>query len=84
MNISDPLGDMLTRIRNAQMRGMTKVVTPASKLRVRVLDVLALEGYIQRLPAPRSMPRVRFRCTRCAPTSITAPPKLRPPTASSA
>jgi small subunit ribosomal protein S8 len=34
MNISDPLGDMLTRIRNAQMRGMTKVVTPASKLRI--------------------------------------------------
>ena len=47
MNISDPLGDMLTRIRNAQMRGMTKVVTPASKLRVRVLDVLAHEGYIR-------------------------------------
>jgi small subunit ribosomal protein S8 len=47
MNISDPLGDMLTRIRNAQMRGMSKVVSPASKMRARVLDVLADEGYIR-------------------------------------
>ena len=47
MNISDPLGDMLTRIRNAQMRGMSKVVTPSSKLRVRVLDVLIEEGFIR-------------------------------------
>lgn len=47
MNLSDPLGDMLTRIRNAQMRKMTKVVTPASKLRERVLDVLIDEGYIR-------------------------------------
>ncbi|MEL6244671.1 MAG: 30S ribosomal protein S8 [Pseudomonadota bacterium] len=47
MNISDPLGDMLTRIRNAQMRGMTRVSTPASKLRVRVLEVLEAEGYIR-------------------------------------
>jgi small subunit ribosomal protein S8 len=47
MNISDPLGDMLTRIRNAQLRGMSKVVTPASKLRARVLDVLTDEGYIR-------------------------------------
>lgn len=47
MNISDPLGDMLTRIRNAQMRGMNKVSSPASKLRGRVLDVLIKEGYIR-------------------------------------
>lgn len=47
MAISDPLGDMLTRIRNAQMRGMDKVITPASKLRARVLDVLQGEGYIR-------------------------------------
>ena len=47
MAISDPLGDMLTRIRNAQMRGMDKVVTPASKLRARVLEVLKGEGYIR-------------------------------------
>jgi small subunit ribosomal protein S8 len=47
MSINDPLGDMLSRIRNAQMRHKTKVKTPASKLRERVLDVLAEEGYIR-------------------------------------
>lgn len=47
MTMSDPLGDMLTRIRNAQMRGKSIVGTPASKLRGWVLDVLADEGYIR-------------------------------------
>ncbi len=47
MNLNDPLGDMLTRIRNAQMRGRASVATPASKLRARVLDVLQSEGYIR-------------------------------------
>jgi len=47
MTMSDPLGDMLTRIRNAQLRGKSKVVTPASKLRGWVLDVLAEEGFIR-------------------------------------
>jgi small subunit ribosomal protein S8 len=47
MTVSDPLGDMLTRIRNAQMRNRSKVVTPASKLRERVLEVLREEGYIR-------------------------------------
>jgi small subunit ribosomal protein S8 len=47
MSINDPLGDMLARIRNAQMRHKVKVTTPASKLRERVLDVLAEEGYIR-------------------------------------
>ncbi len=45
--MNDPLGDMLTRIRNAQMRGKSTVLTPASKLRAWVLDVLADEGYIR-------------------------------------
>jgi len=45
--MNDPLGDMLTRIRNAQMRGKSTVITPASKLRAWVLDVLADEGYIR-------------------------------------
>ena len=45
--MNDPIGDMLTRIRNAQMRGKSTVLTPASKMRVRVLDVLASEGYIR-------------------------------------
>ncbi len=47
MAMNDPLGDMLTRIRNAQMRRRPKVTTPASGLRARVLDVLAEEGYIR-------------------------------------
>lgn len=47
MNLSDPLGDMLTRIRNAQMRNRPKVSTPASKLRERVLEVMKDEGYIR-------------------------------------
>jgi small subunit ribosomal protein S8 len=47
MNVNDPIGDMITRIRNAQMRNRSTVVTPASKLRARVLDVLVDEGYIR-------------------------------------
>jgi len=47
MAINDPIGDMLTRIRNAQMRGATKAVTPASTLRGWVLDVLQEEGFIR-------------------------------------
>ena len=45
--MNDPLGDMLTRIRNASMRGKSTVETPASKLRAWVLDVLQDEGYIR-------------------------------------
>ncbi|KKK58379.1 hypothetical protein LCGC14_3045020 [marine sediment metagenome] len=45
--MNDPIGDMLTRIRNSQMRGKSTVDTPASKLRAWVLDVLADEGYIR-------------------------------------
>ena len=47
MSMTDPLGDMLTRIRNAMLRKKGKVSTPASKLRARVLDVLQAEGYIR-------------------------------------
>ena len=47
MSINDPLGDMLTRIRNAQMRRKSKVSTPGSSLRKNVLDVLESEGYIR-------------------------------------
>jgi small subunit ribosomal protein S8 len=45
--MNDPIGDMLTRIRNGQMRGKGAVETPASKLRAWVLDVLSDEGYIR-------------------------------------
>ena len=47
MTMSDPLGDMLTRIRNAQMRKRSNVSTPGSTLRTRVLDVLESEGFIR-------------------------------------
>ncbi len=47
MSMTDPLGDMLTRIRNAQMRGKSKVLSPASKLRGNVLDVLQREGFLR-------------------------------------
>ena len=47
MTMSDPLGDMLTRIRNAQLRKSSKVSTPGSRLRQNVLDVLQSEGYIR-------------------------------------
>ncbi len=47
MSVTDPLGDMLTRIRNAQMRRKSKVSTPGSRLRGHVLDVLKDEGYIR-------------------------------------
>ena len=47
MSMNDPVGDMLARIRNAQMRNKSNVTTPASKLRGWVLDVLESEGYIR-------------------------------------
>ena len=47
MPVNDPIGDMLTRIRNSSLRGKSTVSTPASNLRARVLDVLLSEGYIR-------------------------------------
>ena len=47
MSMTDPLGDMLTRIRNGQQAKKDSILTPASKLRARVLDVLQREGYIR-------------------------------------
>ncbi|MGB7097793.1 MAG: 30S ribosomal protein S8 [Xanthobacteraceae bacterium] len=47
MPINDPLGDLLSRIRNAQMRNKSKVSSPSSKLRESVLEVLKTEGYIR-------------------------------------
>jgi small subunit ribosomal protein S8 len=46
MNFTDPIGDMLTRIRNAQMRALHNVIIPSSKFRSKILDVLKQEGYI--------------------------------------
>jgi small subunit ribosomal protein S8 len=45
--VNDPIGDMIARIRNAAMRKRSKVLTPASRMRERVLDVLQSEGYIR-------------------------------------
>ena len=47
MPMNDPLGDMISRIKNAQMRNKPKVSSPGSRLRVSVLDVLKSEGYIR-------------------------------------
>lgn len=47
MSVNDPIGDMLTRIRNAQERGKSKVAVPHSKLRENVLNVLQGEGFIR-------------------------------------
>ena len=46
MAIADPIGDMITRIRNAQMRQLNKVTIPNSKFRIKVLDILKQEGFI--------------------------------------
>jgi small subunit ribosomal protein S8 len=47
MAVNDPIGDMIARIRNAQMRSKPKVSMPGSKQRERVLEVLKDEGYIR-------------------------------------
>src|SRR3978361_1910439 len=47
MALNDPLGDMIARIHNAQMRAKAKVSTPSSRLRMNVLDVLKSEGFIR-------------------------------------
>ncbi|WP_029013617.1 30S ribosomal protein S8 [Niveispirillum irakense] len=59
MNLSDPLGDMLTRIRNGQKARMSVVNSPASKLRTNVLEVLKREGYIRGYSVEDVKPGVR-------------------------
>ena len=46
MTISDPIADMLTRVRNALMAGQTKVIVPSSKIKVAIAEILKSEGYI--------------------------------------
>ena len=46
MSFTDPIGDMIARIRNAQMRASNNVVIPNSKFRVKILEILKQEGYI--------------------------------------
>jgi len=47
MAINDPIGDLLARIRNGQLRGTSKITSPNSRLRTRLLDVLQQEGFIR-------------------------------------
>ena len=49
MNLSDPIGDMFTRIRNGQLRSLSFVNIPASKFRLKILEVLKAEGYIKNI-----------------------------------
>ncbi len=63
MSVNDPIGDMLTRIRNSQLRGKSTVRTPASKLRAWVLDVLQDEGYIRgydKVEGDRGLPELEI------------------------
>ncbi len=46
MSLMDPIGDMFTRIRNGQMRSLDNIKVPASKFRLKILEVLKSEGYI--------------------------------------
>ena len=46
MSLSDPIGDMLARIKNAQVRNHSKVSLPSSKFKVKIAEVLKSEGYI--------------------------------------
>ena len=46
MSLSDPIGDMLARIKNAQVRNHSKVSLPSSKFKSKIADVLKAEGYI--------------------------------------
>jgi small subunit ribosomal protein S8 len=59
MSMTDPLGDMLTRIRNGQRAGKRVISAPASKLRARVLDVLQREGFIRGYSEAEVTPGVR-------------------------
>ncbi len=59
MTMSDPLGEMLTRIRNGQRSGKSKVESPSSKLRTNVLEVLKREGYIRGFNVDEFKPGLR-------------------------
>ena len=60
MSLSDPLGDMLTRIRTGQRARQSRIVSPASRLRADVLDVLKREGYIRGYSSEDVRPGVKI------------------------
>ena len=61
MSMSDPIADMLTRIRNAQMVGHTEVAMPASRLKASIAQVLKQEGYIEDFALRESGPMKELR-----------------------
>jgi len=60
MNLVDPIGDMLTRIRNGQMRALNKIEIPFSNFRLKILEVLKKEGYIIDFYLEDSKEKVKF------------------------
>ncbi|MFC0409281.1 30S ribosomal protein S8 [Roseomonas elaeocarpi] len=60
MSLSDPLGDMLTRIRNGQRARQSRIASPASRLRADVLEVLKREGYIRTYSTEDVRPGVKM------------------------
>ena len=60
MSFKDPISDMITRIRNAQLRALNSVTIPNSKFRARILEVLKVEGYISNYKATSSEKNHKF------------------------
>lgn len=62
MSVSDPIGDMLARIRNAQMAKHAYVMMPTSKIKHAIADIMAAEGYVQRVEevAGKPFPQLRI------------------------
>ena len=60
MSLSDPLGDMLTRIRNGQMRSLNKINIPFSNFRLKILEVLKKEGYIIDFNTDNGKQKIKF------------------------
>ncbi len=60
MTLVDPIGDMLTRIRNGQMRSLNKINIPFSNFRLKILEVLKKEGYIIDFNIDNSKEKIKF------------------------
>ena len=75
MSMSDPLGDMITRIRNAQRSRHTQCVAPASKMRASVLEALKREGFIRGYSAEELRPGLDTRVYAGLGVSILSPPR---------
>ena len=60
MTLVDPIGDMLTRIRNGQMRSLNKIKIPFSNFRLKILEVLKKEGYIIDFDIDNGKEKIKF------------------------